>query len=321
MCGTACPGILASRFQGWLLYYSEKLMVTAQKVMINKPESQKLGLIAGCQPIEHVQVFRLNLQTLQEAENIGPVRCVFPLRQTVYQPFQKPNQIQAHPINLNIGAFETLCSGRLPDSETVLNEFGAPFVSFYYIEVITLSHTGMKIGMAFEADSFKDKQLDLKSSPSFSSNYFSHSHSAQQQSSSSSSSSIDKLRRAWAQCYISGVPHIIYGFADDHGILADLRQYDVSGVPGLCRNYWNMDFMMTLLESVLGLITQIVRIKVEEQKQIIQKQPDAKLIPIRFSVKIHVEEKQIILEVLPYSPVKVGIKLELECEYILRQIR
>ncbi|KAA6384047.1 MAG: hypothetical protein EZS28_020426 [Streblomastix strix] len=257
-------------------------------------------------------------------------------------------------------SFETLCAGRPPNEETVLNQYGNPFVDFNYVEVVTLTNLGFKIGMAFEADTFRQQQTQSISQSSSSNSELNSESSNKTMNNSieyiiqnnkqnefitsklnsvppifqsvelktafppSSQRQKDnfygkRMRNSWAQCYISGIPYIIFGFVDQNGILTDMRQYEVAQIPSLCKNYWSMDLMMKVLETVLAKIAQIIAIKIEEQKQSIIKQPDVKLVPIRFSVEIHVEGQEIILKVLPYSSIDIQSKTDLKSDILFSQ--
>eukprot|EP00116_Pleurobrachia_bachei_P007002 sb/3467264/ len=62
-----------------------------------------------------------------------------------------------------------------------------------------------------------------------------------------------KLFEAYLQCRLVGVPHLFIGFRNkDAGRLEDFQQYTLPQIEDECRQYWNKDFYISFLNSVLS---------------------------------------------------------------------
>ncbi|KAA6376440.1 MAG: hypothetical protein EZS28_028033 [Streblomastix strix] len=135
----------------------------------------------------------------------------------------------------------------------------------------------------------------------------------------------EKLLNAWTQCYVSGVPHIIYGFSDKNGILRKVQHFDVEQIPEICKDYWNKEIIMNILESVLNEIINLVRKQVLEQRKKIRKYIEQKQLvdiePIRFSIEINTDGDKIwINEQEQYHEIEINVPIQLEFDELSRLI-
>lgn len=66
-----------------------------------------------------------------------------------------------------------------------------------------------------------------------------------------------KLFRTWLQCFLVGIPRIIYGFKDDHYVLKTVEEFSTEEVPVLLKNN-NPQVGSACLEAIkwYGLLTE-----------------------------------------------------------------
>jgi len=71
-----------------------------------------------------------------------------------------------------------------------------------------------------------------------------------------------KMRKAWLQSYLAGVPWILFGFRDNKGSLSSVKMYQTSKLPKLAerqRNSWNNSVCLNYIAYVFDLLQKHIK--------------------------------------------------------------
>ena len=67
-----------------------------------------------------------------------------------------------------------------------------------------------------------------------------------------------KVRNTWAQCFIAGIPRVVFGFRDDHGIVQEVKTYKTADLPKLGNTNWHPTVCMNFANDFLSWLSKEV---------------------------------------------------------------
>ena len=67
-----------------------------------------------------------------------------------------------------------------------------------------------------------------------------------------------KVRNTWAQCYIPGIPRVVFGFRDDDGIVREVKTYETADLPHLGDHDWHPTVCMNFANDFLSWLSREV---------------------------------------------------------------
>lgn len=65
-----------------------------------------------------------------------------------------------------------------------------------------------------------------------------------------------KLLKWWLQSFLAGIPRIICGFRDDHGIVRKLENFDVKGIPKMAHGHWSPAACLNFCSQFLDFVKE-----------------------------------------------------------------
>ena len=68
-----------------------------------------------------------------------------------------------------------------------------------------------------------------------------------------------KIIKWWCQCFLVGIPVVVCGFRNDHGVVSRLTDYPTVKLPSIGSNFWMPNVCMNFLDSFLTFVKGTVQ--------------------------------------------------------------
>ncbi|XP_076033077.1 decapping and exoribonuclease protein-like isoform X2 [Oratosquilla oratoria] len=69
-----------------------------------------------------------------------------------------------------------------------------------------------------------------------------------------------KIKKWWAQSYLVGIPTVVAGFRDDHGVVKQLKSFSTHELPNLGSGHWKASVMRNFLREFLRFVIREVQV-------------------------------------------------------------